>query len=89
MLGWAVVTGASSGTGEEFAQELARRGYRVLAAARRRERLEALAKRVSAQGGHIEPMTADLATESGVCAVLKRIEELGEIELLINNVSGS
>lgn len=85
MQGWAVVTGASSGIGEEFARELARRGYSVLAVARRRERLEALAKQASAQGGHIEPLTADLATEPGVGSLLQRFERLGEIELLINN----
>jgi len=83
--GWAVVTGASSGIGEEFARELVRRGHPVLAVARRRERLEALAKQACAQGGHIEPMTADLSTEQGVAAVLQRVEELGEIELLVNN----
>ena len=43
--GWAVVRGASSGIGFEFASELARRGYWVLAIARRRERLETLAER--------------------------------------------
>lgn len=85
MNGWAVVTGASSGIGEEFARELAQRGYPVLAVARRRERLEALAKRASAHGGHIEPLKADLATEPGIGSVLERVEELGEIELLINN----
>ena len=42
--GWAVVTGASSGIGLEFARQLARRGHPVLSIARRRERLEALAK---------------------------------------------
>lgn len=83
--GWAVVTGASSGIGEEFARELARRGYAVLAVARRRDRLDALAKQASAQGGHIEPLTADLGTEQGVTAVLQRMEDAREIELLVNN----
>src|SRR5262249_5789760 len=83
--GWAVVTGASSGIGLEFASELARRGHPVLAVARRRERLEALAKQAAAQGGRIEPLAADLATEQGLASVVQRIEALGEIELLINN----
>jgi uncharacterized protein len=81
----ALVTGASSGIGLEFAQELARRGHPVLAVARRRERLEALAKQAAEHSGRIEVLTADLTTEPGLTSVLQRIEELGELELLINN----
>jgi short-subunit dehydrogenase len=83
--GWAVVTGASSGIGLEFARELARRGHPVLAVARRRERLETLARQAAEHGGRIEGLTADLTTEQGLTSVVVRIEELGEIELLINN----
>jgi len=83
--GWAIVTGASSGIGLEFARELARRGQPVLAIARRRERLEALAKQAAEHGGRIESLTADLATEQGLALVLRRLDELREIELLINN----
>ena len=82
---WAVVTGASSGIGLEFARELARRGHPVLAVARRRERLESLAKQGAEHGGRIEPLTADLTTVRGLTSALQRVEELGEIELLINN----
>ena len=64
--GWAVVTGASSGIGLEFARELTRRGHPVLAIARRRERLEALAKEAAEHGGRIESFGADLATEQGL-----------------------
>jgi len=83
--GWAVVTGASSGIGLEFARVLARRGHPVLAVARRRERLEALAKEAAKHGGRVEPLTADLMTDQGVTSLVWRTEELGEIELLINN----
>lgn len=83
--GWAVVTGASSGIGWEFARVLGRRGHPVLAVARRRERLEELAKQASTQSGRIEPFAADLTTEPGLASVVRRIQELGEIELLINN----
>lgn len=82
---WAVVTGASSGMGSAFARELARRRYRVLAIARRRDRLEALTREARAQGGWIEPFTADLQTADGVAAVGRRIAELGAVDLLINN----
>lgn len=83
--GWAVVTGASSGIGLTFAKELSRRGHPVLAVARRRERLEALAKETPEQGGRIEPLTADLKTQEGVRSVARRVEELGQIEFLVNN----
>jgi short-subunit dehydrogenase len=83
--GWAVVTGASSGIGFEFARELAKRGYPVLAVARRRDRLEALAAGASPNDGRIEPLVADLTWEQGIAMVIRRIDELADIELLINN----
>jgi len=83
--GWAVATGASSGIGLQFALELAKGGYAVLAVARRRERLDALARQAAERGGRIKPLIADLSTEPGLASVLRSIEELGEIELLINN----
>jgi short-subunit dehydrogenase len=82
--GWAVVTGASSGLGREFALALAERGYRVLAVARRGERLRALADEVEAGGGRLQPLVADLSTPAGVEALLARAAAL-EIELLVNN----
>lgn len=83
--GWTVVTGASSGIGLEFARQLARRGHLVLAIARRRERLEALATEAADHGGRIDPLIADLATEQGLALVFRRMDESGEIDLLINN----
>jgi uncharacterized protein len=83
--GVAVVTGASSGIGAEFARELARRGHPVLAVARRRDRLEALAKEGAPWGGRIEPLVADLASEQGLALVTRRIEELSNLEMLVNN----
>jgi short-subunit dehydrogenase len=79
------VTGASSGIGAEFARELARRGHPVLAVARRRDRLEALAREVAPWGGRIEPLVADLASEQGLTLVTRRIDELGNLEMLINS----
>jgi len=83
--GWAVVTGASSGIGLEFARQLARRGHPVLGVARRRERLEALATEAAEHAGRIESLSADLATEEGLALISRRVDELSEIDLLINN----
>ena len=82
--GWAVVTGASSGLGREFALALAARGHPVLAVARRGERLRELADEVGARGGRLEPLVADLSTTAGVEALLVRAAQL-ELELLVNN----
>ena len=81
---WAVVTGASSGLGREFALALAERGHPVLAVARRGERLRLLAETVRAGGGQLEPLIADLSTAAGIDALLARASEL-EIDLLVNN----
>jgi short-subunit dehydrogenase len=82
---WAIVTGASSGIGLAFARELSLRGHSVLALARRRERLEALAKETGRGRGHVEPLVADLLTEQGLASVIQRIASLNNIALLINN----
>ena len=82
---WAVVTGASSGRGLVFARELARRGHHVLAVARRRDRLETLARDESARGGRIVPFAADLGTSEGLGSLVARIRDLGAVELLVNN----
>jgi short-subunit dehydrogenase len=84
--GWAVVTGASSGIGAEFVRKLARRGYPVLAVARRRERLAALKDEVERQGGaRVEPLAEDLAADGSAARVVARALSLGPVELLVNN----
>jgi len=81
---WAVVTGASSGVGQCFAKTLAARGANVLAVARRKDRLDQLAKTAAAGGAKIEPFVADLSSGEGVSAVMRRISELHDVEMLVN-----
>ena len=81
---WAVVTGASSGLGREFALALAERGKSVLAAARREHRLHLLADEVRTAGGQLEPVIVDLSTREGVDALLTRAAAL-DVDLLVNN----
>jgi uncharacterized protein len=83
--GWAVVTGASSGMGLAFARELARRGHKVLAVARRRDRLEALAAETAEQGGTVATLATDLETAEGLKLVVTRMASLDNIDLLVNN----
>jgi len=68
-----------------FARELARRGYRVLAIARRLDRLEALTREEAAPGGSIVPLAADLGSAEGLALVVARLSGLGTVDLLVNN----
>src|SRR6266849_5028193 len=77
----AVVTGASSGLGEVFARDLVKRGYSVLAVARREDRLKKLA---AESGGSVEPLVADLGTGAGLDAVVRRVSERGIAQLRLN-----
>jgi short-subunit dehydrogenase len=81
----ALVTGASAGIGQSYAVELARTGHDLIVVARRRERLEALAQRLSAaHQAQVEVMVADLTTPAGVDAVAGRAAA-APLDLLINN----
>jgi len=78
----AVVTGASSGIGEEFARQLAARGLKVLAVARRKERLRALAE---ASSGAIVPLALDVTADGAAEQIRDEARRLGEISWVVNN----
>ncbi len=82
----AVVTGASSGIGEEFARQLAVRRYDLLLVARREDRLKMLADELVAKHHvAVEAMAADLATDEGRAALVERIRSATNFGLLVNN----
>ena len=82
----ALITGASSGIGAEFARQLAGQGYSLVLAARRKNKLEALALEIQDKNQvNVEILPADLSTEGGIQIVEKCIGELERLELLVNN----
>ena len=66
----ALVTGASSGIGRQFAMELAQNGYDIVAVARRRELLESLASELQKFDAQTRVVVADLSTGAGVQSVI-------------------
>jgi NAD(P)-dependent dehydrogenase (short-subunit alcohol dehydrogenase family) len=82
----ALVTGASSGLGVEFAQGLAMAGADIAMVARRLERLQAVAKQLEAFGIRAHAVQADLRDEAQIDAALQQVQEtLGPIDILVNN----
>jgi short-subunit dehydrogenase len=78
----ALVTGASAGLGEEFARQLARRGHRLVLAARRKERLDTLA----AELGNARAVEIDLSRPGAADELVTNVAAAGEtIDLLVNN----
>lgn len=82
----ALVTGASSGLGAHFAKTLASQGASVVLAARRKDRLEALAEEIKAVGGKALAVTMDVTDTASVEAAFDTaIAELGIPDIIINN----
>lgn len=82
----ALVTGASSGLGAHFAQVLARAGATVIVAARRLERLDALANSIEQEGGRALAVTMDVNDAASIAAAFDQAEQaVGTITVLVNN----
>lgn len=82
----ALITGASSGIGAIYAERLAARGYNLILAARREDRLQALANQLQSRYAiQASILKADLSEEPGIAAVEQRLQQDPAIDLFINN----
>ena len=78
----ALITGASAGLGVEFARQLSKRGHALVLVARRKERLEKLAKEL----GNARAVAIDLSKASAAQKLIADLEANGEqVDLLVNN----
>lgn len=81
-----LVTGASSGLGAHFAQVVSRAGAKVVIAARRVERLQALAEQLRAQGGEVLAVALDVTVRASVEAAFDLAQQtFGVVDVVINN----
>jgi len=78
----ALVTGASAGLGVDFARQLSKRGHPLVLAARRKDRLQALAKEL----GNARVIAIDLSKKDAAAKLMADLQAKGEIvDLLVNN----
>lgn len=81
-----IITGASSGIGEATARLFGANGYRVVLAARRLDRLEALKAEIEASGGQALPVETDVSLSASIQALVeKALDTYGQIDILFNN----
>jgi NADP-dependent 3-hydroxy acid dehydrogenase YdfG len=81
-----VITGASSGLGESTARLLAASGAKVALGARRKDRIDALVKDITAKGGSAIGFKTDVTKRSDVEALVKgAMDKYGRIDVIVNN----
>jgi NAD(P)-dependent dehydrogenase (short-subunit alcohol dehydrogenase family) len=86
----AVITGAGRGIGRAIALRLAVEGYIVVGSARTSTDLDRLAEDIRLAGGIARTVVADATEHSGAKAPVRlALEELGRVDVLVNNIGGS
>ena len=81
-----VITGASSGIGESTAKLLARYGAKVVLGARRKDRLDAAVKEISAAGGKAISVAVDVTKRAEVEGLIRAaVDGFGRVDVIVNN----
>jgi NADP-dependent 3-hydroxy acid dehydrogenase YdfG len=81
-----VITGASSGIGYSTAKALAKKGAKIVAGARRKDRLETLQREITDDGGEIIICKTDVTKKSDCDNLVKQaIDKFGQVDVLLNN----
>lgn len=81
-----VVTGASSGMGKAIVELFVKEGANVVAVARRKERLDELAKSLEGQAGRVITMVGDVSLkETNEAMIDLAVKEFGKLDVLVNN----
>jgi len=82
----AVITGASTGLGRSYAQQLAAQGHDLLVVARRGDKLNELKIEIEAKHPvHVEVFVADLADQTQLLPLVERVRRLPRVDYLVNN----
>src|SRR5260370_7235347 len=81
-----VVTGASGGIGESTARLMARQGAKVVLGARRKDRLDAAVKEISAAGGKAIRVAVDVTKRAEVEALITAaVDSFGRVDVMVND----
>lgn len=84
-----LITGASYGIGECLAARLAGTGVHLLLVARTAEKLQEVQQRVAAKGGRADIFACDLTNTTEVQALLVQLQQVGAIDIVVNNAGKS
>ena len=82
----AIITGGNSGVGEATALLFAREGANVVISARRKDALDAVAKKIEAEGGSVLAVSADISVDVDCRRLVKEaVKAFGQVDVLVNN----